>query len=95
MLEARYFIIFTDHKPITYAFQQKRNKCSPRQFNYLDFVAQFTTDIRHILGQNNVVADTLSRVESVTTPPSYNALAIAQDSDDELRTHLGSITAQS
>jgi cleavage and polyadenylation specificity factor subunit 1 len=26
MLEARYFIIFTDHKPITYTFQQKRDK---------------------------------------------------------------------
>jgi hypothetical protein len=48
MLEARHFIIFTDNKPITYAFQQKRDKCLPRQFNYLDFVAQFTTDIRHI-----------------------------------------------
>jgi hypothetical protein len=28
-----------------------------RQFNHLDFIAQFTTDIRHISGQNNVVAD--------------------------------------
>jgi hypothetical protein len=44
MLEERHFI-FTDHKPITYAFQQKRDKCSPRQFNHLDFIAQFTTDI--------------------------------------------------
>jgi hypothetical protein len=35
-LEARHFIIFTDHKPITYVFQQKRGKCSPRQFNHLD-----------------------------------------------------------
>ncbi|PNF24083.1 hypothetical protein B7P43_G04700 [Cryptotermes secundus] len=33
MLEARHFSIFTDHKPITYAFQQKRDKCSPRAFN--------------------------------------------------------------
>jgi cleavage and polyadenylation specificity factor subunit 1 len=59
MLEARHF---------TYAFQQKWDKCLPRQFNHLDFVAQFTTDIRHISGQDNV-ADTLSRVESVTAPP--------------------------
>jgi hypothetical protein len=28
-LEARHFTIFTDHKPITYAFQQKRYNCSP------------------------------------------------------------------
>jgi hypothetical protein len=45
-------------------------------------VFQFTTDIRHITGQDNVVADTLSRVESVTAPPSYNELAASQDSDD-------------
>jgi hypothetical protein len=48
MLEACHFIIFTDHKPITYAFQQKRDKCSPRQFDNLDFVAKVTTHIRHI-----------------------------------------------
>jgi hypothetical protein len=45
ILETRHFIIFTDNKPTTYAFQQKRDKCSPRQFSHLDFIAQFTTDI--------------------------------------------------
>jgi hypothetical protein len=92
MLEARHFI-FTDHNPITYAFQQKRDKCSPRQFNHLDFIAQFTTDIRHISGQDNVVAGALSRVESVTAPPSHDALAASQDGDNELRTLLVSSTA--
>jgi hypothetical protein len=93
MLEARHFTIFTDHKVITYAFQQKWDNCSPRQFNHLDFVAQFTPDIRHISGQDNVVADAFSRVGSVTAPPSYDALAASQDGDDELRTLLGSTTA--
>jgi cleavage and polyadenylation specificity factor subunit 1 len=93
MLEARHFIIFTHHKPSTYAFQQKRDKCSPRQFNYLDFIAQFSTDIRHIYGQDNVVADALSRVESVTAPPSDDALVASQDDDNELRTLLASSTA--
>jgi cleavage and polyadenylation specificity factor subunit 1 len=93
MLEPRHFTIFTDHKPIIYTFQQKRDKCSPRQFNHLDFVAQFTTDIRHISGQDNVVANALSLVESVTASPSYDALAALQDGDDELRTLLGVTTA--
>jgi hypothetical protein len=93
MLEARHFIIFTDHKPITYAFQQKRDKCSPRQFNHLDFIAPFTTDIRHISGQDNFVADALSRVESISASPPYDAVAASQDSDDDLRTLLGSTTA--
>jgi cleavage and polyadenylation specificity factor subunit 1 len=48
MLEARYFIIFTDHKLITYLFQQKRDKCSSWQFSHLDFIDQITTDIEHI-----------------------------------------------
>jgi hypothetical protein len=94
MLEARHFTVFTYHKPITYGYQQKRDKCSPRQFNHLDFVTQFTTDIRHIFGQDNVVAEALSRVEFVTAPTSYDALAASQDGDDELRTPLASTTAQ-
>jgi hypothetical protein len=93
MLETRHFTVFTDHKPLTFVFQQKRDKCSPRQFNHLDFIAQFTTDLRHISGQKNVVVDALSRVESVTAPPSFDALATAQTSDDELQTLLQSNTA--
>jgi cleavage and polyadenylation specificity factor subunit 1 len=34
MLEARHFTIFMDHKRLIYAFQQKRDKCFPRQFNH-------------------------------------------------------------
>jgi cleavage and polyadenylation specificity factor subunit 1 len=94
MLETRHFIIFTNNKPITYAYQQKRDKCSTRQFNHLDFVSQFTTDIRHISGRCNVVADALSRVESIAAPPAYEALTAAQQNDDdELQTLLGSTTA--
>jgi cleavage and polyadenylation specificity factor subunit 1 len=29
VLEARHFAIFTDHKPLIFAFHQKRDKCSP------------------------------------------------------------------
>jgi hypothetical protein len=91
--EARHFRIFTNHKPITYTFQQKRDKFLPRQFNQLEFKAQFTTDIRHISRQDNVVADALSCVESITAPPSYDALVASQDSDDEHQTIRQSNTA--
>jgi cleavage and polyadenylation specificity factor subunit 1 len=93
MLEARQFVIFTDHKPITYSFQQKRNKCSPRQFNHLYFVSQFTTDVRHFSRQDNVVADVLSRVESITAARSQDELAASQEDDGELRALLASDTA--
>jgi hypothetical protein len=91
--KAHNFTIFTDNKSITYAFQQKRDKCSLLQFNHLDHIAQFTADIRHISGQDNVVADSVSRVESVTAPPSHEALDASQDSDDECRKILASNTA--
>jgi hypothetical protein len=50
------------------------------------------TDIWHISGQD-VIANAISRVESVTAPPTYDVLAASQDSDDEIRTLLGSTTA--
>jgi hypothetical protein len=80
-LEARHFSIFTHHKSITYAFQQKGDKYSPRQFNHLDSIAQFATNSQQISGQDNVVANALFRLESVTAPPFYDALAAWQDSD--------------
>jgi hypothetical protein len=92
MLEARHFTSITDHKPLVFAFQQKKDKCSPRQFNQLDFISQFTTYIRHIPWQDNVVADALSLVEVITAPITHDALASAQDEDDELQTLYG-ITA--
>jgi cleavage and polyadenylation specificity factor subunit 1 len=53
MLEAWHFTILMDHKPLTFVFHQKRNKCSLRQFNHLDFTSQFTMDIHHTSSQNH------------------------------------------
>ena len=38
---------------------------SPRQTRHLSFVAEYTTDIRHVAGETNVVADALSRPSDV------------------------------
>lgn len=62
MLEARPFTLYVDHKPLTFAFQQKHDKCSPRRLRQLDFISQFTTDIRYLPGKFNAVADSLSRI---------------------------------
>ncbi|CAK9804160.1 Retrovirus-related Pol polyprotein from transposon 412 [Anthophora plagiata] len=88
MVEGRTFTVFTDQKPITFAFQQKPEKCSPRQFRYLDFIGQFTTDIRHIAGKENVVADALSRLEEITEGFNYADLAESQRNDSELRAYV-------
>ena len=62
VLEARTFAIYTDYKLLTYAFRQKPERSTPRHFRHLDFIDQFTTDVWHIAGVDNVVADALSRI---------------------------------
>jgi len=88
MVEARRFVIYTDHKSLTFAFHQKPEKCTPRQFRHLDFIGQFTTDIRHIAGPENITADALSRVETIDSVMSYEAFAKSQQDDQELKTYL-------
>lgn len=90
MIEGRHFTIYTDHKPITYAFQRKDRTCSPRQFNYLDLISQFTTDIQHISGKNNLTADALSRIEAISPTVDMEKLASMQQNDEELKDLLSS-----
>ena len=62
-VEGRDFFILTDHKPLTFALKSNHNR-SPRQLRHLDFISQFTNDIRHVKGTDNCVADALSRIET-------------------------------
>jgi hypothetical protein len=71
MLEGRSFTVFTDHRPLVGALSRCSDPWSSRQQRHLSFIAEFSPTIRHIAGQSNVVADTLSRPACVppTTPP--------------------------
>ncbi|GFS03714.1 Pol polyprotein [Elysia marginata] len=62
-LEGRSFTLYTDHKPLTFALSSNSDR-SPRQTRHLSFIAEFTTDIQHIKGKFNVVADALSRINT-------------------------------
>nr|CDS28529.2 gag pol polyprotein [Hymenolepis microstoma] len=86
ILEGRQFTIFTDHKPLIYAFQAAVDHYSPRESRHLDFITQFTSDIRHIDGASNVVADAMSRMElhQIAIPSlDLQALASKQRTDPE------------
>ena len=89
-LEGRQFHVMTDHKPLTRAFDAKQDRYSPREIRHLDYISQFTTDIRHIKGKDNVVADALSRIEInaiADASPSldYELVAQLQQDDSELK----------
>ena len=87
-LEGREFCVFTDHKPLTFALKSSPDRHSPREIRHLDYVSQFTSDIRHVPGRDNSVADALSRVPlaAVHAPPAVDLRGIAADQqhDEEL-----------
>ena len=73
ILEGRCFTIFTDHKPLTYALSRSTDAWTAKQCRHLSYVAEFTSDIQHVPGLQNVVADALSRPSS--SPSSSRPLA--------------------
>nr|VZI12855.1 unnamed protein product [Spirometra erinaceieuropaei] len=86
-LEGREFVVLTDHRPLVFALRASPDRYSPREIRHLDFISQFSCDIQHVHGKENVVADALSRIEmaSITTDAiDFTLMAEAQRSDGEL-----------
>ena len=79
-VEGRNFFILTDHKPLTFSMHTRSDKYTPRQVRHLDYISQFTTDIRHVQGRYNTVADALSRLEvgALDVTVDFGAMAEAQ-----------------
>ena len=94
-LEGRTFYIECDHKPITYAISG-RGKHSAIETRHLRIISEYTTDIRYVTGESNVVADALSRICSVSDQSQlshcvdFRAIAQAQQGDAELQELLES-----
>ncbi len=84
MLDGRRFAIFTDHKPLTYALARVSEPWMTCQSRQLSYVAEYTSDIRHIAGAANVVADTLSR------PPGHAAAERPPSAATSVKTPSGS-----
>ena len=94
-VEGRDFTIFTDHKPLVSAMFRSSDPWSARQQRHLSAISEFTTDIQHISGKDNLVADALSRsfsellkanAISLINPVSlstYEELSAAQEQNKE------------
>jgi hypothetical protein len=69
LLEGRQFHLLTDHKPLVTSLFRSTPLWLARQQRQLSFIAEFTSDIRHTPGQENMVADALSRPPPTTAQP--------------------------
>ena len=80
LLEGRDFTVYTDHKPIVAAIRKKTELKSGRQSRHLATISEFTTDIQHVTGKDNVAADALSRAP--VHPVSQQTVTTCHGQDD-------------
>ena len=84
-LEGRSFTLFTDHRPLVTAMCKQTEAQSPRQARHLSFISEFTTDIQYIKGEDNDIADFLSRLNTqpalTVSAVNFSSLAVDQQHD--------------
>ena len=78
-VEGRPLIIWIDHASLTHAIPSALTESTGRRLRQLQFISEFTSDIRHIKGEENVEADYLSR------PSTVNAIFQGLQSIDRQR----------
>ena len=93
--EGRQFVAYTDHKPLTFCMAKTSEPWSSQQQCHLAYISEFTTDIRHIQGKENHVADALSRItiNALHEGIDYTAMAECQRTDPDVQAYRTAITS--
>ena len=88
-LEGRVFHVATDHRALQSALPCSADRYTPREVRHLQFISEFTTDIRYVPGVSNDAADALSRatISSVTDNPTVTLADIAAAHADDAKLH--------
>ena len=88
LIEGGDVTVYTDHKPLAYALTRPASSNdTPRRERQLHFISQFCSSIKYVQGEDNSVADALSRIEDIRCPTviDYGQLASEQASDPVLK----------
>ena len=85
-IEGRNVLLLTDQKPLCNAFKSQTPLKSDRQQRHLCIITEYISDMCHIKGDDNVVADCLSRpANSITIDVcDLQELAAHQKNDEEI-----------
>ena len=86
-IEGRQIHLHTDHKPLVAAFYSTKPAKSDRQQRQLLVLSEYIASVTHIRGEDNVVADALSRsLNAVSVDfPDLHAIAVAQQTCEEIK----------
>lgn len=86
-LDGRQFTIFSDHLPLSKALDRNAPRSSKRQSERLEFISQYSAEIKYIPGNENHVGDALSRILTINANPAVDLTWIAdlQETDSQLK----------
>ena len=79
IIEGQSVTIFTDHKPLESAFSSGKAGKSDRQQRHLSIISEYVQDVKYIRGEDNIVADYLSRPINKINTPSIDLPSIARE----------------
>ena len=93
-LEGRQFTAYTDHKPLVTAMAKSTDPLTARQQRQLALISEYTTDIQHVTGKTNVVADCLSRpaVYDVSLGVDFSEMARVQQGSSDIQAYKTAVT---
>ena len=85
-IEGRITTLLTDHKPLACAYKKPGLMKSDKQQRHLSLITEYISDISHIKGHQNIVADCLSRPVNAVSVDLFDlpALAENQKTDPEI-----------
>ena len=88
---------YSDHKPLSFSLAEVSDPRSPCQQCQLAYISEFTTNVRHIAGKDNHVADAISQavVSAISLTElglDFSAMAEAQRQNGEMDAYRTAIT---
>ena len=83
ILDGRKLYVNSDHKPLTTAIKSTTEK-SPRHSRHLSLISEFTSDIRHEYGKDNIPVDTLTRINGIHLKDINKEMIKYQKNDEEV-----------
>ena len=71
LLKGIKFLLRTDHSPLRQLLRTKGEDFSNRQMRWFERLSEFCFEVEHLPGQNNKVADALSRAHVISAIEVY------------------------